>query len=259
MRKLTDFARGCRAVMAVCLFTAVPSISEAEGSASNSPVVAGCAAGFEGPIISTSTLSYPDPGQEVEAEIGQSIISTSQGNILSGALVLRQAASVSGNYFKDFTVDIPSGTYASSQGKYGWSYLIKNSVFRYGTGNPRHGIAKPDTSLFYDVGTGLLSARVSLGFTNKIIVVPHPDYTIEKCLSISAQGFRRELLYSGVSKGTVTLQYREFINDFARPAFSQELKYDLSEGNEIGYKGARFLIIRASNTALRFKLIKPLD
>ena len=51
-------------------------------------------------------------------------------------------------------------------------------------------------------------------------------------------GFHRELIYGGVSRGTITLTYREYANDMARPAFTQELNYDLADGEEIGFRGA---------------------
>ena len=98
-----------------------------------------------------------------------------------------------------------------------------------------------------------------LGLSNKIIDIDQEKVSDEKCLEITNSGFKRELIYSGTSKGTVSLQYREFVNDLARPAFSQQLSYDLSEGNEIGYKGARCLILKATNVILRVKLLKPLD
>ena len=53
--------------------------------------------------------------------------------------------------------------------------------------------------------------------------------------------------------------YREFFDNIARPAFSQEYKYDLSKGTSIGYRGARFEIIKATNTELVYKVIKALD
>ena len=71
--------------------------------------------------------------------------------------------------------------------------------------------------------------------------------------------FVRELTYAGVSKNVVTIVYREFANDIARPAFTQELKYDLGEGRVIGYRGARFEIIQASNTEIQYRVLKHLD
>ena len=45
----------------------------------------------------------------------------------------------------------------------------------------------------------------------------------------------------------------------ARPAFTEDLKYDLSQGDVIGYKGARFKIITANNLSIRYMVLKPLD
>lgn len=75
----------------------------------------------------------------------------------------------------------------------------------------------------------------------------------------ASDSFKKELVYSGVSQNTITILYREFINNMARPAFSQELKYDLSQGKEIGYKGARLEVIKATNTELTYKVLKSLD
>lgn len=75
----------------------------------------------------------------------------------------------------------------------------------------------------------------------------------------NSNGFKRELVYAGISQNTVSILYREFMNDMARPAFSQDLKYDLSQGDEIAFKGARFKIIKANNIGISFKVLKPLN
>lgn len=89
--------------------------------------------------------------------------------------------------------------------------------------------------------------------------IPVTDYRKITITKLTSESFRRELIYTGVSQNTVTLQYREFKDNLARPAFTQELKYDLSQGKEIGYNGARFEIINAGNVELTYKVIKPLD
>lgn len=72
-------------------------------------------------------------------------------------------------------------------------------------------------------------------------------------------GFRRELTYAGTSGGVIRLTYREFIDDLARPAFTQDLSFDLSPGVEIGYKGARIRVIKADGTAIEYELLKQLS
>jgi hypothetical protein len=46
---------------------------------------------------------------------------------------------------------------------------------------------------------------------------------------ISGNGFENLLIFTGFSKATLKLSYREFVNDFARPAFTQALEFDVSE------------------------------
>jgi hypothetical protein len=69
----------------------------------------------------------------------------------------------------------------------------------------------------------------------------------------------RELVYSGLSKGSINLLYREYSADMVRPAFTQELQYDLSAGDEIGFKGARFKILKATNVDVRYVVTKSLS
>jgi hypothetical protein len=71
-------------------------------------------------------------------------------------------------------------------------------------------------------------------------------------------GFQRELIYSGSSQGVITLFYREYVNDMVRPAFAQELKYDVAKGPVIGFKGARFEVLNADNTLITYRVAAPL-
>jgi hypothetical protein len=84
-----------------------------------------------------------------------------------------------------------------------------------------------------------------------------PEETIQ--MDWSDTSFKRELIYTGAIKGVVTFVYKEFRNDYARPAFTQEIKFDLSEGSTVGYKGARFEILEANNSGIRYKVTKPLS
>lgn len=69
-----------------------------------------------------------------------------------------------------------------------------------------------------------------------------------------------EILYQGVGGGVLRLAYREYTGDeLARPAFAQEVTYDLTpEGpTEILFKGARISILSAGNTELRYRVESP--
>lgn len=85
------------------------------------------------------------------------------------------------------------------------------------------------------------------------------QYAAKEIVRFTPESFRRELVYGGVSQNTITLVYREFKDDLARPAFTQELKYDLSQSHVIGYKGARFEVIDAGNTMITYKVLSLLQ
>ena len=137
-----------------------------------SPFIPACSTGSSGPLASTSTIVFPKVGQESEVEIGQSVISTSHGNIMVGAVSLSNDISISASYIKEFTVQLPAGNYNPIFGKNGWEHIISDSIFRYGSGQPRHGLSKPDTVIFYDKDTENFKARVYLGLATKTIELP---------------------------------------------------------------------------------------
>lgn len=67
--------------------------------------------------------------------------------------------------------------------------------------------------------------------------------------------FQQTLLYNGKTGTQITLGYREFREDMARPAFSNDPVYDLSESKVIGYRGARIEIIKATNSSITYKVL----
>ncbi len=53
------------------------------------------------------------------------------------------------------------------------------------------------------------------------------------------------------------LLYREFVNDMAREAFSQELTFDLAAGPMmVSVKGARIEVIKAGNEGIEYRVLQ---
>jgi hypothetical protein len=75
----------------------------------------------------------------------------------------------------------------------------------------------------------------------------------------SQGSFKRELVYTGISKNVISILYREFKDEIARPAFTQDIKYDLSDSKIIGYRGARFEVTEATNVGITYKVLKTID
>lgn len=73
---------------------------------------------------------------------------------------------------------------------------------------------------------------------------------------VSKESFRRTLIYSGRVGNKLKMSYREFSGEYARQAFNTEVEYDLEDGNEIGYAGARIEVVEATNTEITYKVLK---
>ncbi len=84
------------------------------------------------------------------------------------------------------------------------------------------------------------------------------DFVLEQKLlagTLRKNSFQQTLLYNGRIGNRITLAYREFSDNFARPAFSNTVEYDLSESSVVGYKGARLEVIKATNTELTYRVV----
>ena len=91
------------------------------------------------------------------------------------------------------------------------------------------------------------------------VIDPNPSINFE----LTSHGewvpgyIRRELQYVGLTKSSIKLLYREYnSDDQIRPAFTQELTYDLEQGETIGCKGAQIQVRHADNIKIVFKVLK---
>jgi len=96
-------------------------------------------------------------------------------------------------------------------------------------------------------------------FSTEIFVCENLTVGVEEVNTVGFDELKRELIYTGVSKNVISITYREFKRDMARPAFTQDLKFDLGEGDLIGFKGSRFKVISANNIEIKYQVVKPLD
>ena len=71
----------------------------------------------------------------------------------------------------------------------------------------------------------------------------------------SDDSFKWELVYGGRSGDTINILYREYRRDLARPAFFQNLTYDLSRSNDFAFKKHVIKVIAAGNSRIRFIVV----
>jgi hypothetical protein len=80
-------------------------------------------------------------------------------------------------------------------------------------------------------------------------------FEVTKQRASGVNNFQQTLIYSGKFANKVNFGYREFSKDLARPAFNNDVEYDLNASNVIGYKGARLEIIEATNELIKYKVL----
>lgn len=202
---------------------------------------------------------FPDIGVESEVEIGQTIVSKAK-QLVHPALEVN--SDISFEMKSAFFSNSWSGTANIKKGKFkryfsndeGVFYRADSATFTFaaGTVNQEGGVFVPNDASQPTLPWTFSKAVVYFGDA-PVATTPTSIKTFE------ADSFVKELVYGGVSQGTVAISYREFSDNKARPAFTQELKYDLSEGDVIGFRGARFKIIKAGNVSLKYVVVKPLD
>jgi hypothetical protein len=79
----------------------------------------------------------------------------------------------------------------------------------------------------------------------------------------NAAPIKWELIYSGRSGSEIVLDHREYANGpegaFARPAFNQQLKYDLPTSNHVVYRSLEIEIVEASNAGVKFRVLRDAE
>lgn len=206
--------------------------------------------------ISSFAIHRPETGEAAEAEVGQSMVVAAEGSVNEGGLSLAADYVLRGHYaFNDFILTIPAGPMAKTDPVS--SQPISYTYSSGGSSKPLPAWARPKLKIVEQSANPLTLVAKLDGADS--FPLDAAAFTVAKCTAAGGDGFRRELVYTGVAKGVITLQYREFQNNMARSAFSQEVHYDLAEGDEIGFRGARLKILKATNASVKYVVLKPLE
>lgn len=82
------------------------------------------------------------------------------------------------------------------------------------------------------------------------------NFDIQQQTVVDNASFRQTLIYTGRVGDRLRISYREYANDTARPAFSNEVEYDLSSSNIISYRGAQIEVVDADNMQITYRVLK---
>tara|TARA_B110000902_G_C14167403_1_gene535495 strand:+ start:172 stop:924 length:753 start_codon:yes stop_codon:yes gene_type:complete len=73
-------------------------------------------------------------------------------------------------------------------------------------------------------------------------------------VNLNSPTYIQEFIYNGRVDNELKFVYREFSGDYIKPAFTQEVQYDLNQSDIIGFKGLRIKILSATNTEIKYTL-----
>ncbi|MDK9721984.1 MAG: hypothetical protein OEL53_12460 [Rhodospirillales bacterium] len=71
----------------------------------------------------------------------------------------------------------------------------------------------------------------------------------------TSDSVKREFIYSGRTGDALYFTYREFLRDMARPAFTQNVTYNVKDGPIVGFKKLRLEVQKATNTEITYRLL----
>ena len=64
-----------------------------------------------------------------------------------------------------------------------------------------------------------------------------------KSFDFELPSFKQELVYNGRTGSTIRFMYREYKDDLARPAFTQNLVYDLKQSNNVVFQSVELEVL----------------
>jgi len=255
-----------RLCLALALFLGVFVIATIPGSASTPTVVDDAEAQRSAELLVLLRAGFrdrlrkpgaaPDKGVETQVGVGESVYrefaveEAVRARLTEASKVSNKLTVPAGTELLPERVDWQQGfgtvAWCSSSHRYGRSALL---------GRPQQAVCFSDRTwdgvfeyaAIRGYGTLTLSPT---GYRYEVFTVP-----------ISGEaptGFKRELVYQGAAGGTLRLLYREYANDLARPAFSQEATYDLSPSGPTlaTFKGAQIEVLEAGNAGIRYRVLR---
>lgn len=230
------------------------------------PVIYGCKSTPQAPSFYldpfAKTIFLPTLGQVIEKNIGEQMIATLRVALVPALEVkenllidlpysdrYRLTSTLGAGIFRLFAYDNAGGKYFRSASKPPLTYkALKNPKDSYEQGIVAgiHISSNGLTSIFimYD-GHGApyeTHAMPSIKYIETATEVDLPNENLQK-----------ELIYSGLSQSTITIKYREYWKGLSRPDYFQEIKYDLAQSRAVGFKEARFEILDATNTSIKYR------
>lgn len=212
-------------------------------------VFTGCATVSHNYTADVRDISTPQVGETITVYIGEHMLT-------QGKMITTDAVQINTENKVYAAFRVLPGLYVKSGEDVSYIYYkVDNSVKGAGSlpailpGMPAHtlSISKKENKFCI------------IGYDNVNRCSKNLNYATTKVNIPKSDTFQQTLIYSGKIGNKINIGYREFSNDVARPAFNNDVEYDLSESKQIGYKGALLEILEANNQFIKFKLLKSFN
>lgn len=218
-------------------------------------LIAGCATRPNLTVIPPNKTLFDEPsvGQIAQAELGDTMLSKGEVYETRAIRTLTPVSNGSDGVWI-LRLTAPKGVHPLKYQDREWEYFSGKPIEVFDAiagakphyGGLRVNKAIPSKVEVYMEGAGIASFEPSSPV----------QFEFTTARAVDQPSFVQELIYNGRVGDNLRFIYREFSNDMARPAFSQEAFYDLSEGKVLGFKGVRIEILEATNTNVRYKVLK---
>lgn len=127
------------------------------------------------------------------------------------------------------------------------------SMEKYNENRKNYRINDPKTA---NVGEPFISNRVAEKIKGKRWVgLMNSNDGWEYTDEYTDSSFQEDLIYTGHEGSVITVSYREFQKNFARPAFFQSLKYDMRKSKTIVFKQYKVRVIDYNNESITFMVL----
>lgn len=206
-------------------------------------ILTGCASQIKLTEPNNFSTIIPEINTINEVEIGTSLVSKETGYKYKALKLLKDTKIKTGYALRDVKEGevFINDSYTSKYDLYSSTNLTASGG-TYGIALPKSG---GNAMTFYKSGVTTTFSKASLPLEHSAILTPIPK----------KEYFKQDFIYNGKVGNAIKFTYREYANDLARPAFTQDLQYDLTESNIIGFRALRIEISSATNTKIKYKVL----
>lgn len=177
------------------------------------------------------------------AFVGEAIIENCDYKYIVTSASAYKAIKDAGRHIRVGSVHPVIGTDSKGEGLY-ILYYAQNTGIRISF----DGILLDEHMFYYNLGGWQNHLMVNVGGS----VGEKMFEAVETTKKLSDDSFKVELIYTGFDGSNIKVAYREYKNDLARPAFYQDMTYNISKSKTIRYKNYRILVMKATNEEIEY-------